>query len=52
MPPVDIEIDSAPGDGPPVNVSDAVFAAVAAAAWRSQGCPPDWPTGLLPRSRR
>jgi CO/xanthine dehydrogenase Mo-binding subunit len=52
MPPVDIEIDAASGDGPPVNASDAVFAAVAAAAWRAQGCPPDWPTGLPPRSRR
>jgi aerobic-type carbon monoxide dehydrogenase small subunit (CoxS/CutS family) len=52
MPPVEIEIDAAPGGGPPVNASDAVFAAVAAAAWRAQGCPPDWPTGLVPRSRR
>lgn len=32
-------------DGPPVNGSDAVFAAVAAAVWRSQGHPPAWPTG-------
>jgi hypothetical protein len=52
MPPVDIEIEAGPDDGPPVNASDAVFAAVAAAAWRAQGCPPDWPTGLVPRSRR
>ena len=28
--------------------ADAVFAAVAAAAWRAQGCPPDWPTGRSP----
>jgi xanthine dehydrogenase small subunit len=31
-------------DGPAVNGSDAVFAAVAAAVWIAQGCPPDWPT--------
>jgi xanthine dehydrogenase small subunit len=41
MPAVDVEID--PDDGPPVNGSDAVFAAVAAAAWRHEGFPPDWP---------
>ncbi len=35
--------------GPPVNGSDAVFAAVAAATWLAQGCPPAWPTGTLPR---
>ncbi|MGZ7002860.1 MAG: 2Fe-2S iron-sulfur cluster-binding protein [Acidimicrobiales bacterium] len=49
-PPIEIEIDrgyldgSAPGE--PVNGSDAVFAAVAAAVWRHQGLPPDWPTGI------
>ncbi|HEX6425951.1 MAG TPA: 2Fe-2S iron-sulfur cluster-binding protein [Acidimicrobiales bacterium] len=43
MPPVDVTADE--GDGQPVNGSDAVFAAVAAAAWLAQGCPPDWPTG-------
>lgn len=32
----------------PVNGSDAVFAAVAAAVWIDQGCPPAWPTGRLP----
>ncbi len=42
MPPVDVEIE--PSTGPPVNGSDAVFAAVAAAAWIDQGCPQDWPT--------
>jgi aerobic-type carbon monoxide dehydrogenase small subunit (CoxS/CutS family) len=52
MPPVDVEVEAGPDDGPPVNASDAVFAAVAAAAWRAQGCPPDWPTGLAPRPRR
>jgi CO/xanthine dehydrogenase Mo-binding subunit len=43
MPPVEVEIVG--GDGPPVNGSDAVFAAVAASAWIGQGCPQDWPTG-------
>ncbi|HUP70566.1 MAG TPA: 2Fe-2S iron-sulfur cluster-binding protein [Acidimicrobiales bacterium] len=42
MPAVTVEIEDAAG--PPVNVSDAVFAAVAAAAWRADGYPPDWPT--------
>jgi len=37
---VDIEV----GAGPPVNGSDAVFAAVAAAVWAHQGFPTDWPT--------
>ncbi|WP_421118327.1 2Fe-2S iron-sulfur cluster-binding protein [Aquihabitans daechungensis] len=41
-PPIDVEID--PSAGPPVNGSDAVFAAVAAAIWLHQGCPPDLPT--------
>ena len=41
-PPIDIEIDRRPG--PPVNGSDTVFAAVAAAVWLHQGCPTDWPT--------
>jgi len=43
-PPIEVEIDPRPG--PPVNGSDAVFAAVAAAVWRHQGCPPAWPTGV------
>jgi CO/xanthine dehydrogenase Mo-binding subunit len=30
--------------GAPVQVSDAVFAAVAAAIWIAQGLPPRWPT--------
>jgi CO/xanthine dehydrogenase Mo-binding subunit len=42
MPPVDVEIVNDPG--PPVNGSDAVFAAVAAAVWLAQGSPPEWPT--------
>ncbi len=41
-PPIEVEIDPRPG--PPVNGSDAVFAAVAAAVWLHQGCPTDWPT--------
>jgi aerobic-type carbon monoxide dehydrogenase small subunit (CoxS/CutS family) len=43
LPPIRIEIE--PDDGPPVNGSDAVFAAVAAAAWRAAGHPPRWPLG-------
>ncbi len=43
MPSVDVTVE--PSDGPAVNGSDAVFAAVAAAAWLDQGCPPEWPTG-------
>jgi xanthine dehydrogenase small subunit len=41
MPPVDVVIDR--GGGEPVNGSDAVFAAVAAAAWRHFGHPGEWP---------
>jgi aerobic-type carbon monoxide dehydrogenase small subunit (CoxS/CutS family) len=42
-PPITVEIDD---DGSaPRNGSDAVFAAVAAAAWVAQGCPPTFPTG-------
>ena len=42
MPPVDVEIVD--DGGPPVNGSDAVFTAVAAAIWLVQGAPPEWPT--------
>jgi xanthine dehydrogenase small subunit len=41
MPPVVVDVE--PDDRPPVNGSDAVFAATAAAAWRALGYPPDWP---------
>jgi hypothetical protein len=41
MPEVVVEIVE--DDGPPVNGSDAVFAAVAAAAWRQAGFPDRWP---------
>ncbi len=40
-----IEIEIHDDGGPPVNGSDAVFAAVAAAVWRQRGLPPVWPTG-------
>ena len=43
MPAVGVEIVD---DGSePVNGSDAVFAAVAAAVWIHRGCSPTWPTG-------
>ena len=46
-PPITVEIDN---DGSaPRNGSDAVFAAVAAAAWVAQGCPPTFPTGRVLR---
>jgi aerobic-type carbon monoxide dehydrogenase small subunit (CoxS/CutS family) len=38
-----IEVRIEADDGPPVNGSDAVFAAAAAAAWRAAGHPPRWP---------
>jgi len=41
-PPVLVEI--VPSESPPVNGSDAAFAAVAAAAWMADGLPQDWPT--------
>jgi xanthine dehydrogenase small subunit len=47
-PPIGVEIEAR--DGSPVNGSDAVFAAVTAAAWLAQGRPPAWPTGLRLRS--
>jgi hypothetical protein len=46
-PPITVEIED---DGSePRNGSDAVFAAVAAAAWVAQGCPPTLPTGRMLR---
>ncbi len=42
MPTVEVAIED--DDGPAVNGSDAVFAAVAAAVWMQRGCPPQWPT--------
>jgi CO/xanthine dehydrogenase Mo-binding subunit len=38
-----IEVEIVESDGPPVSGSDAVFAAVAAAAWRREGHPARWP---------
>lgn len=40
-----IAVTIEPDDGPPVNGSDAVFAAVALAVWRARGLPPEWPCG-------
>ena len=51
MPEVDVRIDSA-ATGDPVNGSDAVFAAVAAARWLADGLVPTWPTGRGTESRR
>ena len=42
MPQVDVVVH--PEDRWPVNGSDAVFAATAAAAWIAEGAPPQWPT--------
>ena len=42
MPAVDVRIVDS--DDEPVNGSDAVFVAVAAATWLARGCPPTWPT--------
>jgi aerobic-type carbon monoxide dehydrogenase small subunit (CoxS/CutS family) len=42
-PPISVTVRAS--EDPPVNGSDAAFAAVAAAAWLAQGCPPTWPTG-------
>ncbi len=42
MPAVHVTIE--PDDRQPLNASDAVFAAVAAATWRHLGYPPAWPT--------
>jgi hypothetical protein len=41
MPAVEVVVED--GRGPPVRGSDAVFAAVAAAAWLAAGLPPAWP---------
>ena len=51
MPPVEVRIDD-PSTGVPVNGSDAVFAAVAAARWLADGLVPTWPTGRGSESRR
>ena len=46
MPEVRVTIDVA-DSRPPVNGSDAVFAAVAGAVWRHLGHPQDWPAGRI-----
>lgn len=43
MPTVEVRLHE--DDGEPVNGSDAVFAATAAAAWGASGWSTDWPTG-------
>jgi len=40
-----VEVTLHQEDSEPVNGSDAVFAATAAAVWSVQGWPTDWPTG-------
>ena len=45
VPPIRVVIE--PDEGESSRVSDAVFAATAAATWRHQGYPSDWPTGRL-----
>ncbi|MGI9604791.1 MAG: 2Fe-2S iron-sulfur cluster-binding protein [Acidimicrobiales bacterium] len=42
-PPIHVEIIDS--DAEPINGSDAVFAAVAAATWRARGYSPVWPSG-------
>lgn len=42
-----VEVEVARSDKPPVNGSDAVFAAVAAATWIADGLPSRWPTRKL-----
>jgi hypothetical protein len=51
MPPVDVRVDIG-ATGTPVNGSDAVFAAVAAARWLADGLAPAWPTERGAESRR
>lgn len=46
-PRINVEIEES--DSEPVNGSDAVFAAVAAATWIAQGTPQRWPTSQLLR---
>jgi CO/xanthine dehydrogenase Mo-binding subunit len=43
VPPIAVTMDPDPG-GDPVNGSDAVFAAAAAACWLADGLDPSWPT--------
>ncbi len=47
----EVRVRVVPSDGPPVNGSDAVFAAAAAACWIGRGLRADWPVER-PGSRR
>jgi aerobic-type carbon monoxide dehydrogenase small subunit (CoxS/CutS family) len=51
VPEVIVRVVDEPG-APPVNGSDAVFAAVAAARWLADGLPPTWPTDRAGAGRR
>ena len=51
MPPVTVTVAQG-SDGPAVNASDAVLAAVAAARWLADGLPPLWPTDRASAGRR
>jgi xanthine dehydrogenase small subunit len=51
VPPVSVIIDQDDG-GAPVNGSDAVFAATAAACWLAEGLAPTWPTRRTAGARR
>ena len=51
MPQVTVRLVDGP-EGSPVNGSDAVFAAVAAARWLADGVPPTWPTDRTGAGRR
>jgi xanthine dehydrogenase small subunit len=51
MPPVEVAVVPG-GERPPVNGSDAVFAAVAAARWLADGLPGRWPTDRTGAGRR
>jgi CO/xanthine dehydrogenase Mo-binding subunit len=48
-PPIEVVIE--PDDAVPVNGSDAVFVAVAAASWLWLGGGQDWPLGTQPSGR-
>jgi hypothetical protein len=51
VPPITVTLDPASA-GPPVNGSDAVFAAVAAARWLADGLRATWPTDRAGSGRR
>jgi hypothetical protein len=51
VPPITVIIDQDDG-GEPVNGSDAVFAATAAACWLADGLAPTWPTRRTSGARR